>query len=509
MKKPRALFDRDWEWDALVRFATDPRPGITLGIVSGRRRQGKSLLLEALARAAGGFYYEAIDGSEADILRDLGAKLGRHLGLSAPLHLGSAGQALDALADLGTRGQAVVVLDEFPALAAATPAVTSLVRNLLGPGGGHRQGRTRLLLCGSALAFMGRLLGGDAPLRGRAGLELVVPSFDFRTARRFWRIRTLPLAVQVFAIAGGTPAYRREFVADDAPRGGADFDAWVVRTALNPAVPLFREARYLLAEDPAIGDASLYHSVLAAIAAGETTSARIAARMGRPAAALAHPLHVLADAGFVARQTDAFHEHRVHYTIREPLVAFYHAVVRPAWSELERPGRAAAVWRRMRPTFDARVIGPVFEDLCRTWSLRFARAETFGGAVRAVSRGLVPDAEFRTTHEIDVVVHGEDGRLLTLGEARWGGRFDRRDVARLRRIAPGCPRPAATTPRTPESPCSPAPDSRTICGREPARSKRSSWTSAGCIRVTEAGLPERATRLPPAAVPSCRCTRSR
>lgn len=45
------------------------------------------------------------------------------------------------------------------------------------------------------------------------------------------------------------------------------------RTVLNPSVPLFREARYLLAEDPAIGSLGLYHSVRAAIAAGETTSA--------------------------------------------------------------------------------------------------------------------------------------------------------------------------------------------------------------------------------------------
>lgn len=44
--------------------------------------------------------------------------------------------------------------------------------------------------------------------------------------------------------------------------------------ALSPAVPLFREARYLLAEDPAIGDLGLYHSVLSAIAYDETTSAK-------------------------------------------------------------------------------------------------------------------------------------------------------------------------------------------------------------------------------------------
>ncbi len=58
------------------------------------------------------------------------------------------------------------------------------------------------------------------------------------------------------------------FVASDAPSGPGDFDRWVVRTVLNPQSPLFREARYLLAEETEIRDPALYHSVLGAIAAG-------------------------------------------------------------------------------------------------------------------------------------------------------------------------------------------------------------------------------------------------
>lgn len=315
------------------------------------------------------------------------------------------------------------------------PALPSLVRNLLGPGSGaYRRVAVRLLLCGSALGFMGGLLAGQSPLRGRAGLELIVSAFDFRTARKFWGVRDLKLAVQVFAVVGGTPAYRREFVANDVPRGARDFDPWVARAVLNPARPLFREARYLLAEDPAIGDLSLYQSVLSAISAGESTSARIAGRLGRPATALAHPLNVLADAGFVAREQDAFHEKRVHYAITEPLIIFYHAIMRRAWSELERPGHATAIWKRLRPQFHARVLGPAFESLCRVWTRQFAEPTTLGGQPRGVQRGLVPDAEEKKTHEVDVVAVGDEGQVLAIGEAKWGERMGAGDVRRLRRI---------------------------------------------------------------------------
>lgn len=435
MQKPEHLFDREWEWEQLARFVADERPGATLGVVSGRRRQGKSILLHAIAEQTAGFYYEAIDGSEQDILRDLGTKLAAWSDAPAPFTFASSEQALDALGRARAGQQPhVVVLDEFPALASANASLPSLVRNWLGASTRTAgSASVRLLLCGSALSFMGGLLAGQSPLRGRAGLELVVRSFDFRTARAFWELDDLALAARVFAIVGGTPAYRREFVADDVPKGARDFDAWVCRTAMNPSCPLFREVRYLLAEDPAIGDLALYHSVLAAIAAGETSSARIASRLGRPATALGHPLNVLADAGFVLREQDAFHQKRVHYAITEPLVEFHHAILRPWWSELERPGRARDVWQRSQATWKTQVLGPAFEAMCRSWVRDHAAPSTFG-QVSAVRRALVPDAEQQKNHELDVVVLGERNRVLAIGEVKWEERMGNPDVERLRRV---------------------------------------------------------------------------
>jgi hypothetical protein len=67
---------------------------------------------------------------------------------------------------------------------------------------------------------MGRLLSGfsgAAPLRGRAGLELVVHPFGYRDAARSWGISDPKLAVLVHSLVGGTPAYRRELVREDTP----------------------------------------------------------------------------------------------------------------------------------------------------------------------------------------------------------------------------------------------------------------------------------------------------
>jgi hypothetical protein len=65
------------------------------------------------------------------------------------------------------------------------------------------------------------LLAGHAPLRGRASLELLVHPFGYRDAARFWGAADPELAALLHSVVGGTPAYRREFVAFDAPAGAA------------------------------------------------------------------------------------------------------------------------------------------------------------------------------------------------------------------------------------------------------------------------------------------------
>lgn len=422
--RPDGLFDREWEWEALGRFVTDERPGATLGMVSGRRRQGKSFLLQSLCQATNGLYHEAVEATAAESLRRFGARLAKHTGAPGPIDLATWEDALTAVLRLGEPRPMTVVIDEFPYLVQAAPELPSLVQAAYGPrSAGRTASQTRLVLCGSALTVMGRLLSGDAPLRGRAGLELLIAAFDHRQAAAFWGLDDDPgLAFKVYAVVGGTPAYRREFVADDAPRGAADFDAWVVRSVLNPSLPLFREGRYLLAEESELRDKALYHSLLAALAEGRTTRGAAASRLGRSNNDLGHPLAVLEDAGFVVRDDDAFRRSRPTYRVADPYLRFHHAVVRPRWEQLARPSRAAEVWTEARGTFSARVLGPQFEQVCRDWVATYATSATTRGTVRTVRRGTVADRRGRTSHEVDVVaLGGEAGeRVLLLGEAKYG-----------------------------------------------------------------------------------------
>lgn len=435
MRKPDAVFDRDFEWRELTRFATDPAPGVTLGIVSGRRRQGKTLLLQELCAATGGFYFCATEATDADSLRLLAHAHAEHTGQRVPLALSSWEQAVDALLELGLSGPVPVVIDEFPYLCKPAPALPSIIQKAIAPRRDLRlRSRSRLILCGSAITFMGRLLSGSAPLRGRAGLDLTVPTFDPRTAAAFWGIGDWSLAVRVHAIVGGTPAYRTDFVRNDAPSDRADFEDWVCRTVLNRASPLHKEARYLLAEEGTIRDPALYHSVLAAIAAGHTTRGGIATYIGRPADTISHPLTVLEDVGLVSREADPLRAARSHYRIAEPLITFYHAIMRPEWSRLERPDIVRAVWDDSQQRFTSQVLGPHFEQLCRWWTATHANPATLGDRPARVGSTIVNDPGGRTRHELDVIALDPSGRILAIGEAKFGATMGTNHLQRLRRI---------------------------------------------------------------------------
>src|SRR6185437_13890524 len=389
--KPPELFARDAEWADLALFASAGAAGASLAIVYGRRRQGKTLMLELLAEQTGGFFFTGLEQSAAQNLDAVGRAYVGFTGLAVPVAFHTWGDVFEALFALGERDHPqTVVVDELPFLLKTAPEIPSLIQQALSPRGrARRNSRTRLVLCGSAFSVMASLLAGTAPLRGRAVREILVNPFDFREAARFWGLDDDPdVAVRLHALVGGTPAYR-DFCDSDLPRGPADLDAWAVRHLLNPSSAFFREGRSLLAEEPEMTDVGLYSSVLGAIAGGRTRRGQIADAVGRRETALAHPLSVLQEARLVAREADALLANRSTFHIAEPILRLHQLVVAPNGARLSRR-QGALVWAEVADTVQAGIYGPHFEELARQWTMTYADAGTVGGPVGPVGRTVVP-----------------------------------------------------------------------------------------------------------------------
>lgn len=438
---PEDMVGRRAEWTRLSEFATSAEANATLGIVWGRRRIGKSFLLESIVGQTGGFYYEAVRGSSAEALRELGARIGAYQGAAAPLAFGDWDAAVGALLALGAHRETVVVLDEYPYLLEHTPQLDSIIQRAFGPRNPSRTAsQTRLALCGSAMTVMSRILSGTAPLRGRAGMDLRLSPFDFRVARELHGIEDLATAFRTYAVIGGVAAYAREMVDGDLPTGPADFDRWVCRRVLSPSAPLFNEVGLLLSEDTSTSRArkiNLYHAALAGVATGHHAHNKLTGYVKGSGASLAPIVEALVSAELVERVLDPIRENRPTYYPADPLIRFHYAVIRRHQGRLARhDADTHHLWNHLRPTFDSQVVGPCFEATARYWAAYFADPASVGGEPDHVgpTTVLMPDG---TERQLDVVVASDDAdgaserTILAIGEAKAGERISRGHLRRL------------------------------------------------------------------------------
>ncbi len=435
MVRPPELFDREREWAELVGFVRQRSAGIRLALVRGRRRQGKSFLLRRLAEATGGFYYQALEQERSQALQSFGMALAEHLGITGTAIAFSSWEDAIALVvqKRAPTSPSLVIIDELPYLLAHSPELPSVLQREI-DGSKNSARSVGLIVCGSALSVMANLLTGTQALRGRASHDLALRGFDYRTSAAFWQIGDPTLAFNVHSVVGGTPGYR-DLMGGQTPKRMSDFPVWLERGVLNPASALFREDEYLLAEDRSLTDRSLYHAVVGAIAAGNSSQGAIAAALGRESRAVQHPLRALEEAGFVARENDMLRRRRPIYRIADPIVRFHHAVKRPDLARFE-DRRFGDAWEDARPRFSARVAGPHFEQLARDFTFGHASVETTGGPVAAVGAAIVNDAHNRSQHQLDVVAVARtaSGATITraIGEAKHTTRA--RSVADLDRL---------------------------------------------------------------------------
>ncbi|MEQ9104899.1 MAG: ATP-binding protein [Rhodothermales bacterium] len=423
-RKPDDLLDRDREWMRLSDEVLAPGPGLIL--VLGRRRAGKSFLLTRFAHAAGGFYYQATRKSDQEQLKTLSQRLADHFDDASLKH--TVFPDWDSL--LGWLRQKVanepftLVLDEFPYLADASPALTSILQSWWD----HdlTDSRITLILSGSHVSAMKKLVDVDQPLYGRRTARLDIRPFDFHDAARFvpdWSPRD---KLRLYGIFGGMPGH---LALVDASRSLKEN---VARQLLDSTGRLHDEAIH--AFDAFVSDADVHYSIVDAIAGGERRWSRISSRVGRQTSALSRPLDWLVDMEIVKRTAPLEggkkpSPKRSLYHVTDPYFNFWHTFIadirQRGLSELVDP---QDLWDRfIAPRLDD-YMGGVFETACRQFVMRGEHALL---PFRPMEVGSWWNSD--STEEVDVVAVDGQGALL-VGECKWGA-ANARDIDTLRRRA--------------------------------------------------------------------------
>ncbi len=421
LDKPADLLDRDREWARLAEAVESPGPDLVL--VVGRRRAGKSYLLTRFVQAAGGAYYQATKKTEREQLHGLSRALGERFDDAALRRatLPDWDALLEYVVERAAGEPFTFVLDEFPYLAGSAPALPSILQAWWD----HRLADTRvtLVLSGSHVTAMKRLVEADQPLYGRRTGRVDVRPFDYYDAARFVPSWSPEDKLRLYAVFGGLPGH---LALVDPDRTLAENAA---RHLMGASGRLHDEAAH--AFDAFLADAAVHYSVVEAIASGEQRWSRIASRVGKQTSALQRPLEWLLRMEVVERVAPVTEyprpsPKRTLYRLADPYLAFWHRFV----ADVKGRGLAAlvepsALWERLvAPQLDEEHVAHVFEEACRQF----------------VARGMHPALPFRpvqvgswwsadSSEEVDVVALDGQGGLL-VGECKWG-RVGSRDLDRL------------------------------------------------------------------------------
>ncbi|MBI3972896.1 MAG: ATP-binding protein [Chloroflexi bacterium] len=292
-----------------------------------------------------------------------------------------------------------------------------------------------LIVAGSHVAFMERLVLGGQALYGRRTGELRLRPFDYADAGRFFPNYSPMDRVRAYGIFGGMPAY---LAVCDASRPLHENTLDVI---LEDGAYLRREPQYLLSQERAVDRPPAYLSILRAIAQGRTQPSDIAVAAGfRAASDIAPVLERLREFRLVERLVPVTTENgsrMSRYILTDPFLAFWFRFVQPAEAALEQGNASWVLHHRILPELDrfiSRPQGP-WEMACRDYLWRAFRAGMLGelGFDRLgpwwESRGATE------SEEIDAV--GLDGKRIVLAAScKWRNEYTKLgDLHDLQRAA--------------------------------------------------------------------------
>jgi len=263
------FIDREAELAWLREGWAEDRPQFR--ILFGRRRVGKSALLDRFARGMRAIVYQAVEGTVGDQLRDLTAAVlacaDDPVLRAAPL--ANWGQALATFARLAREGPLLVILDEYQYAAEADPTLASQLQRWWSRDVGALP--IYLVLCGSYIRFfVQNVLTGPAYGRNTGSLQL--RPLGYRQAAAFFPGWSHEDHVRAFAVTGGMPHYILQLYPD------RSLEWNIVHRMLGRGAVLYREAELLVREE--LREPRLYFSILRAIADGHTRAHEIAVHMG-------------------------------------------------------------------------------------------------------------------------------------------------------------------------------------------------------------------------------------
>ena len=396
------------------------KKGFGMTVIYGRRRIGKSYLINEFIKDKKAIFYTATKvGAQRNT--DLFSK--EVLKVLDPTYSEAEFSSVEKIFDVITKKvnteKTVIVIDELPYWAEKDEALLSILQKYIDTEWDKKE--IMLIICGSSLSFMEKkILSEKSPVFGRRDSQIKLEAFNYRDSALFVPEYSPEDKAICYGITGGVAKYL------DLIDSNISIYENIKKLFFSTEGYLFDETRNLLTQE--FTDVTIVNNIIEQIASGENTLNTISAKVGEKETTVLYSLEKLIETGLVEKRrciTEEKNKKKVQYVLRDHMFKFWYKFIPKAVSVIEMGGGS--------PYFDQVVkqelhsfMGSIFEVMCRYYTLEqgiLGRFDTFITAA-GVWWGTEPmkDDEgksFNQSADIDVVGISDVDKTAVVGECKF------------------------------------------------------------------------------------------
>jgi len=388
-------------------------------IIYGRRRVGKTTLIQEFIKDKKAIYFLSLETSERINLGNFSKRI-----LSITMsnvnnspHFENFTDAFEAIGDLSVDERIILVIDEYPYLANSVQGISSIIQSQID----MRLKNTKLflILCGSSMSFMeNQVLGYQSPLYGRRTAQFKIQPFSFFESMRFYQNYNAYDNAIVYGITGGIPQYLAQI--DDKKTLREN----IINNFFEPSSYLYEEPSNLLKQE--LREPQTYNEIITAIATGSSRLNEISTKTGLDTAVCCKYLTSLISLGIVKKERPILEEKskKTIYRLQDNMFRFWYRFV-PQNVSLIHSGAGAKVYDIIEK-YIPHYMGEVFEEICKQYMWVENLAERLPFYFRDAGRWWGPNPIKKSEQEIDILAYSETQAIFC--ECKWSNQLVGQDV---------------------------------------------------------------------------------
>ncbi|MDX9916604.1 MAG: ATP-binding protein [Gudongella sp.] len=391
------------------------KKGFQMAVVYGRRRIGKTSLLNEFIKDKNSLYLPAEEVNDSLNLQKFSRILGEKLGIKNFPSVDDWNSLFAIIKEQLGDEHLVVVIDEYPYAASANKSLNSILQHVIDYEFKHTN--IFLILCGSSMSFMeNQVLGEKSPLFGRRTGQLKINPLDYYDSARFYPKASYEDKIRYYACVGGTPYYLSLIDQELSFEENLRNLYFEINGYLNNEGILLMKQEF---REPAN-----YNAVLQAIASGSNTLGEIAGFTKLENSFISRYLITLQELNYIERVipfgSNPLKGKTSQYHITENFIAFWYRYIFPVRTEIERGNGDVYYNLALEDLSD--FIGPIFEEVARQYLRRLNGKGKLPFIAKSFGKWWGKDKKGKV-QELDVVVESVTGKELLVGECKWRNSF--------------------------------------------------------------------------------------